>query len=74
MASFDKLQGTFLDYQSSERRAISASISGAVIENVLDITHPMSFGLGAVYYSLKTDDRYYSLLKKATNVAYVPQL
>jgi hypothetical protein len=31
----------------------------------------MSFGLGAVYYSLKTDDRYYSLLKKA-NVAYVP--
>jgi hypothetical protein len=66
------LKERFLDYQSAERRAISASIPGAVIENVLDTTHPMSFGLGTVYYSLKTDDRHYSLLKKATNVAYVP--
>jgi hypothetical protein len=32
----------------------------------------MSFGLGDKYFSLKTDDRHYSLLKKATNVAYVP--
>jgi len=71
-ASDKLLKERFLDYQSSERRAISASIPGAVIENVLDITHPMSFGLGPVYYSLKTDDRHYSLLKKAINIAYVP--
>jgi hypothetical protein len=71
-ASDKLLKERFLDYQSSERRAISASIPGAVIENVLDITHPMSFGLGPVYYSLKTDDKHYSLLKNATNLAYVP--
>jgi hypothetical protein len=42
--ALDKLlKERFFDYQSSERRAISASIPGAVIENVIDITHPMSF-------------------------------
>jgi hypothetical protein len=44
--ALDKLLGAFLDYQSSERRAISASIPGAVIENVIDITHPMSLVWG----------------------------
>ena len=67
-----ELKERFLEYQSAERRAISASIPGAVIENVLDVTHPMSFGLGEKYFSLKTDDRHYSLLKKALNVVYVP--
>jgi hypothetical protein len=68
-----ELKERFLDYQSSERRAISASIPGAVIENVLDVSHPISFGLGDKYFSLKTDDRHYSLLKKALNVVYVPK-
>jgi hypothetical protein len=68
-----ELKERFLNYQSAERRAISASIPGAVIENVLDVTHPMSFGLGDKYFSLKTDDRHYSLLKKALNVVYVPK-
>lgn len=68
-----ELKERFLDYQSAERRAISASIPGAVIENVLDVTHPMSFGLGDKYFSLKTDVRHYSLLKKALNVVYVPK-
>jgi hypothetical protein len=35
--ALDKLLKERLDYQSSERRAISASIPGAVIENVIDI-------------------------------------
>ena len=68
-----ELKDRFLDFQSSERRAISASISGAIIENVLDVTHPMSFGLGTNYFSLKTNDRHYVLLKKADNVAYIPK-
>ncbi|MBP4141906.1 hypothetical protein J3S90_08830 [Flavobacterium sp. P4023] len=67
------LKERFLDYQETERRDISKSIPGAIIENTLNKTHPLSFGLGDKYYSLKTDDRTYSLLKDAINVAYIPK-
>ena len=67
------LDERFLDYQETERRDISRSIPGAIIENVLNKTHPLSFGLGEKYFSLKTDDRTYSLLKDALNVAYIPK-
>jgi hypothetical protein len=53
---------------------LANSIPGAIIENNLDITHPLSFGLGKKYYSLKTGDKIYSLLKGANNVAYVPKI
>ncbi|RTZ04927.1 hypothetical protein EKL98_08280 [Flavobacterium bomense] len=72
-AEEEELKERFLDFQDSERRYISKSIPGAIIENLLNKTHPMSFGLGDTYFSLKTDDRHYSLLKKAINVAYVPK-
>jgi hypothetical protein len=72
-ASENELKERFLDFQETERRYISKSIPGAIIENLLNKTHPMSFGLGDKYFSLKTDDRHYSLLKKATNVVYVPK-
>jgi hypothetical protein len=68
-----ELKARIFDFGNGERRAISASIPGAVIENVLDKSHPMAFGLGDNYFSLKTDDRHYSLLKKASNVAYIPK-
>lgn len=68
-----ELKARIFDFGNGERRAISTSIPGAVIENVLDKSHPMAFGLGDNYFSLKTDDRHYSLLKKASNVAYIPK-
>ncbi|HMP30542.1 MAG TPA: zinc carboxypeptidase, partial [Saprospiraceae bacterium] len=36
-------------------------------------THPLSFGLGEDYYSLKTDPSYYKLLKDASNPVYIPK-
>jgi hypothetical protein len=68
-----ELKKRFLDFENSERRAISGSIPGAIMENKLDITYPMSFGLGSSYYSLKTNEKCYPLLKKAINVAYIPK-
>ena len=67
------LKERFLDFHATERREISKSIPGAIIENVLNKTHPLSFGLGDKYFSLKTDSNHYSLLKNAVNVAYVPK-
>lgn len=66
------LEARYLDYANSERRAISGSVPGAIVENVIDKTHPLAYGLGNTYYSLKTNDMRFQLLKDAWNVAYVP--
>jgi hypothetical protein len=68
-----ELKKRFLDYEGSERRAISGSIPGAIMENKIDKTYPMAFGLGNSYFSLKSNEKCYSLLKKAINVAYIPK-
>ena len=68
----DALKSRFYDYQNAERRALSGSVPGAIVENVLDKSHPLSYGLGDKYFSLKTSDSRYQLLKNAWNVAYVP--
>jgi hypothetical protein len=70
--SEELLKARFDNYEGAERRAISSSIAGAIIENVVDGTHPLGYGLGNVYYSLKTNDNRYQLLKDAQNVVYVP--
>ena len=69
----EELYNRFLDYEGSERRSISAYVPGAIIENTIDITHPLTFGLGANYFSLKTTPAVYKLLKGAENVIYVPK-
>lgn len=67
------LENRFNDYENSERRAVSNQISGAVIENKVDISHPLAYGIGNVYYSLKTSELCYQMLKEAQNVIYVPK-
>ena len=69
----EALKSRYYDYQNAERRALSASVPGAIVENMLDRTHPLSYGLGDKYFSLKTSDSHYQLLKNAWNVAYVPE-
>ncbi|KAF2519223.1 hypothetical protein E0W68_05475 [Flavobacterium salilacus subsp. salilacus] len=61
-----------LNYDNLEREAISNVVPGAIIENILDKSHPLAYGLGDSYYSLKTDASRYKLLKGAENVIYVP--
>jgi hypothetical protein len=69
----DELYNRFLDYEGSERRSISAYVPGAIIENTIDTSHPLTFGLGENYFSLKTSPSVYKLLKGAQNVIYVPK-
>ncbi|WP_343616807.1 M14 family zinc carboxypeptidase [Flavobacterium sp.] len=68
-----ELKKRFLDFEGIERRGISGSIPGAIIENKLDKTYPLAFGLGNSYFSLKSNERSYSLLKNATNAVYIPK-
>lgn len=62
-----------LPWEGSERREISNQIPGAIVENKVDDTHPLTYGIGSVYYSLKTSVLQYELLKGAENVIYVPK-
>ncbi|WP_116787447.1 M14 family zinc carboxypeptidase [Flavobacterium psychrotrophum] len=69
----EALDARYYNYDSFVRRELSSSVSGAIIENRLDKTHPLSYGLGNGYYSLKTSASHYQLLKDAFNVIYVPK-
>ncbi|WP_333695049.1 M14 family zinc carboxypeptidase [Flavobacterium sp.] len=69
----EQLKSRYLDFEGYERRSISSFIPGAIIENRLDRTHPLAFGLGENYFSLKTSDRSYKVLKNVQNVVYIPQ-
>jgi len=68
-----KLAARYNSYQDQERRGISNSIPGAVIRNHLDTSHPLAFGLGEAYHSLKTSRQHYSLLPDAWNVITIPK-
>lgn len=69
----EALKARFMDYKNAERRSISKAVPGAVVENVIDKSHPLCYGLGDKYFSLKTSDTHYQLLKDAWNVVYVPK-
>lgn len=69
----ETLDSRFYSSDSFIRRELSYSVSGAIVENVVDTSHPLSYGLGDKYFSLKTSTAYYQLLKGASNVIYVPQ-
>ena len=72
-AKEQQLKDRYENYEGEERRRVVNAIPGAIIKNKLDTTHPLSFGLGDHYYSLKTNRSKYKLLKGAYNIAYIPE-
>ncbi len=55
-------------YGDAERKELSNSIFGAIYKVSLDKTHPLAFGLGDFYYSLRTSELHYAYLEKGWNV------
>lgn len=49
-------------FQDRERNSISASSIGAVLLGTLDISHPLTFGIGEKYYTLKNNAKRYAYL------------
>ncbi len=68
-----KLNNRFQPTENRERDQISFQVNGAIIKNKLDPSHPLSFGLGEAYHSLKTSSRVYQMLAGADNAIYVPK-
>ena len=60
-----------LPYAGQERRFIAGYIPGAIIDVELDETHPLSFGIGPRYASLKTSDDAYAYLEDGWNVGRI---
>ena len=55
-------------YGDKDKDDAENSIPGAIYKVTLDHSHPLSFGLGSFYYTLKTDDKVYEPLAKGYNV------
>jgi hypothetical protein len=64
------LKNRQLEYEKLERNAISDYVIGAIVENNLNQSHPLAFGLGEKYFSLKTTNQAFKLLKDAVNVSF----
>ena len=67
----DQAKDVLLPYDAAERNAISQTISGAIYKVTLDKTHPLAFGLGDTYYTLKTNEMYFSYLQQGWNVGVI---
>lgn len=57
-----------LKYGEAERKGLSNEIFGAIYKVSLDKTHPLAFGLGETYYSLRTNTLHYAYLEKGWSV------
>lgn len=55
----DKIQ---FRYGDREKEALRTSVPGAIYKITLDNTHPLGFGLGENYYTLKLSDDIYDLM------------
>jgi hypothetical protein len=61
----------FPRYEDAQRKQISESISGAIYKVAVDNSHPLGFGLGNFYYSLKTNDLRFAYLDHGWNVGII---
>ncbi|BAV08555.1 Zinc carboxypeptidase [Filimonas lacunae] len=55
-------------FSSRERDEVTGAIPGAIFKVEMDDTHPLAYGYGNDYYTLKQDPAVYSFLKDGWNV------
>ncbi len=58
-------------YEDAERTEISDYIGGAIYKISLDKSHPLAFGLGDNYFSLKTGELRYAFLEDGWSVGVI---
>ncbi|HSC52207.1 MAG TPA: M14 metallopeptidase family protein [Phnomibacter sp.] len=55
-------------YGNQERDGLQQNNPGAIFKVALDTTHPLAFGYGDTYYTMKSDDVVYEFMKGGWNV------
>ncbi|NBW36979.1 MAG: zinc carboxypeptidase [Cytophagia bacterium] len=63
-----KKKDGLIRYEDAERKNISENISGAIYKTVVDNSHPLAFGLGNHYFTLKTNTIRYDFMEDGWNV------
>ena len=66
-----QLEGRLDPYMGASRRRISSSLPGAIFQTRMDKTHPLAFGIGSQYFSLKTSTTALPLQKNLSNVGTI---
>ncbi len=67
--SKDSLVANLNPHQQSTRDRLKETVKGAIFKTWVDTTHPMAFGYGNHYYTLKRRNGSYDLLKSGNVVA-----
>jgi hypothetical protein len=67
----DAEESTNVKFSEVERDRISSGIPGAIYRVKMDTSHPLAFGYGASYPSLKVDESRYALLEEDWNVGVI---
>lgn len=60
-------------YAGRERRSMETGIAGAIYRNKLDNTHPLAYGYGDTYFSMKLSSAAMGYSKDGWNVGIVPK-
>jgi len=60
-----------IPYADRERENAKQLITGAIFKTKVDNTHPMAFGYGDTYYTLKLGSSDYSLFENGYNVTHI---
>ena len=60
-----------IPYADRERSNLKNFITGAIYKIKIDDTHPMAFGFGDTYYSLKLGSSSFKFLENGYNVGYI---
>jgi len=67
----DKKEDNLTPYDQRESEGVKDLITGSIYETTLDASHPMAFGFGDTYYSLKIGNDAYDFLESGYNVGYI---
>lgn len=66
-----ELLDRFHAYEGEDRRRIVNNVPGAIYNVTIDATHPMAYGIGDQYFTLKTSSLYFEPLIGAQNVGVI---
>ncbi|RAJ05259.1 zinc carboxypeptidase [Chitinophaga skermanii] len=58
-------------YEDRERESVKSYVPGAIYKVNLDNTHPLAFGYGNTYFTLKQTDKLYEFLPSGWNVGTI---
>ncbi|TMM28817.1 zinc carboxypeptidase [Polaribacter aestuariivivens] len=66
----DNKNDNLTPFADRERKSVANLITGSIFKSTLDNTHPLAFGYGKEYFSLKLGGTSYEYLKNGYNVGY----